>query len=54
LVSTAVANVDLSHAAPEGRATDVNHEAVDADDSVILVDASTADRARARLAAGRG
>jgi hypothetical protein len=43
--------VDLSHAASEGRATDVNHEAVDVDHGVILADIATADRARARLAA---
>jgi hypothetical protein len=47
-----VATVYLSHAAPEGRATDVNDEVVDVDSGVILADASTAHRTRALLAAG--
>ena len=37
--------------APEGRATEVNQEAVDVDRDVILADASATDRARARQAA---
>jgi hypothetical protein len=37
--------------APEGRATEVNQEAVDVDHGVLLADACAADRARTRLAA---